>query len=124
MNTFILHLQDTMKYERIEHVVSFIGEDASGSFGIMAGHERMMASLIFGLASFRVMDQPWQYMAIPGALIYFTNNELVLNTRRFLRGDDYEIMSSTLQKQLLAEEEELQIVKRLWKIGRTKERLL
>ena len=37
MNTFTLHLESSTQYERIEHVVSFVGEDDSGSFGILAG---------------------------------------------------------------------------------------
>ena len=34
-------------------MASFIGEDDSGSFGILAGHARMMTMLGFGLARFR-----------------------------------------------------------------------
>jgi F-type H+-transporting ATPase subunit epsilon len=131
MNTFVLHLQDATQYERFENVSSFIGEDDSGGFGLMAGHERMMTSLVFGLARFRVLDQSWQYLALPGALVYFINNELYLSTRRYLKDDNYERISSALHEQLRAEEDALQSVrtslhrmeeemlKRLWQLSRS-----
>lgn len=130
MKTFVLHLEDATQYERIEGVSSFVGEDDSGSFGLLAGHARMMASLVFGLARYRIEGGPWQYLALPGALIYFVHDELYLNTRRYLKDDDYERISDALHEQLAAEEETLQnfrnslhnleqeMLKRLWQIGR------
>lgn len=129
MNTFTLLLQDTTRLERIEGVSSFVGDDASGSFGILAGHSRMMTTLVTGLARFRVGGTGWQYLAIPGAVLYFSNNVLTLSTRRYLRDDDYTRISAALQEQLLAEEERLHItrmslrrmeeslLKRLWELG-------
>ena len=60
MNTFLLHLQSATQYERIENVLSFVGEDDSGSFGILSGHGRMMTLLGFGLARFRITHQDWE----------------------------------------------------------------
>ena len=111
MNTFPLHLQSATQYERINTVTSFIGEDDSGSFGIQAGHARMMASLLFGLARYRSGDQPWQYLALPGALIYFVDNELYLNTRHFVRDDDYSRINAVLSEQLRKEESGLAHIK-------------
>jgi F-type H+-transporting ATPase subunit epsilon len=131
MTGFILHLQDATQYERINDVISFVGEDDSGSFGIMTGHERMMTSLVFGLARYRIADQPWQYLALPGALVYFVNNELFLSTRRYLQDQDYERISTALHEQLVEEEETLksirtslhhmeeEMLKRLWQMGRS-----
>ena len=82
MNTFILHLQSATQYERIENVASFVGEDDSGSFGVLAGHARMMTSLVFGLARFRTPGADWEFLALPGALLYFVDNQLHINTRR------------------------------------------
>ena len=76
MKRFTLVLQDAAHTERINDVTSFVGEDASGSFGILTGHARMMTSLVFGLARFRIDENPWQYLALPGAVLYFRNNEL------------------------------------------------
>ena len=133
MNQFVLHLQSATQYERIEKVTAFIGQDASGSFGIMAGHERMMTPLLFGLARFRTADDEWQFIALPGALLYFTDNELFLNTRRYLRDRDSTRITLALDEQLRAEEASLhqvkeslrrleeEMFKRLWKLGRGRE---
>ncbi len=129
MKTFALVLQDATRTQRIERVTSFVGEDDSGSFGILAGHARMMTSLVFGLARFRTGKDAWQYLALPGAALYFHDNELSLSTRRYLLDDDYERISTALHEQLLAEENELhelkkslhrmeeQVLRRLWEIG-------
>jgi F-type H+-transporting ATPase subunit epsilon len=128
MSTFLLHLQSATQYERIENVVSFVGEDDSGSFGILAGHARMMTLLSFGLARFRIINQNWEFLALPGGLVYFVNGQLYLSTRRYLRGENYEHLTIALRDELLAEEEALREMKqsvrrleeemfrRLWKV--------
>ncbi|MDB4409717.1 F0F1 ATP synthase subunit epsilon [Gammaproteobacteria bacterium] len=133
MKTFTLILQDATHTQCIEQVTSFVGEDASGSFGILAGHMRMMTSLVFGLARFRVGEDTWQYLALPGAVIYFNDNELSLSTRRYLVDEDYERISIALHEKLLVEENELrelkkslhhmeeEILKRLWEMGHESE---
>ena len=135
MNTFPMHLESTTQYERVEKVISFIGEDDSGSFGVLPGHARMMTLLRFGLARFRVLAEDWEYLALPGALAYFLDGELHLSTRHYLRGKDYDRISIALEQELLVEEDNLQVVKqslhrleeemfkRLWKLKRTGEAL-
>ena len=130
MKTFTLRLQDATHAQEITGVTSFVGEDASGSFGVLADHARMMTSLIIGLARFRIGEQAWQYLALPQAVLYFHNNLLTLSTRHYLLDDDYMRISSALQQQLLAEEEKLhtmkaslhhmeeEVLKRLWQMGR------
>ena len=112
MNTFRLVLRDTIRLERIENVCSFTGEDASGSFGILANHARLMTRLVFGLARFKVANANWQYLAMPGAMLYFADNELTLNTRRYLRSDNYEDISRNLSEILTREEHNLVEMKR------------
>lgn len=111
MRTFTLHLQAATRYERIEGVASFIGRDRTGSFGILAGHARMMTALVFGLARFRKPDGAWEYLALPGGLLYMVDNELFIGTRRYLMGTDAEQMSRALEAQLLVEEESLWTLK-------------
>jgi F-type H+-transporting ATPase subunit epsilon len=130
MKTFRLMLLDATRRETFEEVISFVGEDASGSFGILAGHARLMTALLFGLARFRRADGHWRYLAFPGALLYFVNDELSISTRRYLLDDDYGRISVALQEQLLAEEEGLRVMKeslhrmeeellrRLWEMNR------
>jgi F-type H+-transporting ATPase subunit epsilon len=111
MNSFVMQLQSATQNERIDNVISFIGEDASGSFGILPGHTRMMTLLVFGLARFHVFNQDWEFLALPGALAYFVDGQLCLSTRRYLRGKDYEHLAVALRDELLAEEEALREMK-------------
>lgn len=130
MKGFTLRLQDATHAEEIAKVTSFVGEDVSGSFGVLADHARMMTSLVTGLARFRIGEDDWQYLAVPGALVYFHDNVLTLSTRRYLLDNDYMRISTALQEQLLTEEEKLhkmkeslhrmeeEVLKRLWEMGR------
>ncbi len=130
MKTFTLWLQDATHEKKYTDVCSFVGEDSSGSFAILAGHARMMTSLVMGLSRFRCKNGNWQYIATPGSLVYFKNNKLMLITRHFLIDDDYMAISVALEKQLLQEESRLQaqkrslrhmeeeVLKRLWEFGR------
>jgi F-type H+-transporting ATPase subunit epsilon len=129
-SSFTLRLQDATRAEEITGVTSFVGEDASGSFGILPGHARMLTVLVTGLARFRAGPASWQYLAVPGALLYFKDNVLTLGTRRYLLDADYKRISEALQQQLLAEEEQLHamtislhrmeeaMLKHLWDMGR------
>ena len=105
MRTYPLHLQSTTQYERIDLVASFVGEDASGQFGILAGHERFITTLVPGLARFRVENEPWQYVALPWAALDFAGGELYVSTSRYSREADYRRMSAVLKERFLAEEE-------------------
>jgi F-type H+-transporting ATPase subunit epsilon len=107
MNSFVLNLFDASHEQRIEGVTSFVGEDASGSFGIQANHARFMTTLVFGLARFRLGTDDWQYLALPGAVLYFNNSELSISTRHFLFDTDIERISILLEQQLIAEEDNL-----------------
>ncbi len=130
MKTFTLSLHDATHSEEIREVTSFIGEDASGSFGILAGHARFITSLNLGLARFRIAPKPWQYIALPGAVLYFHNNILTLTTQRYLLDNDYKRISQALENELLAEEKKLHaikqslhhmeeaVLKRLWEVRR------
>lgn len=131
MNSFTLQLLDATQAQSITDVVSFVGEDTSGSFGILAGHSRMITTLVIGLARFRTdAGNTWRYLALPGAVLYFRDNVLTLSTRHYLLDDDYTRISAALQRELLAEEEQLRVMKEslrrmeqevlrhLWTIGR------
>lgn len=108
---FTLHLQSATQYERIDGVASFVGADASGAFGILPGRARFMTMLEYGLARFRMAEGPWQYLACPGAVLDFVEDELFVNTRRYLRDDDYARIVGLLTGQLAKEEAELKTVK-------------
>lgn len=128
--TMTLQLYDSRCSESISGVTSFVGEDASGSFGILPGHVRMMTVLVFGLSRFCCGEaSPWHYLAMPGAVLYFADNRLNLATRHYLLDEDYERISQRLNDELLAEEEQLHalrqslrrmedaMLKRMWELG-------
>lgn len=111
MSGFTLHLQSASRYERIEGVASFVGSDASGSFGIQPGRARFMTVLDYGLARFYLSNGPWQYLACPGAVLHFAGPDLFLNTRRYLCDADYTRVVEMLAGQLAEEEVALGVVK-------------
>ena len=129
MKTFTLRLHDTVHTATRDDVVSFVGEDASGSFGLLADHARFATCLVFGLARFRSLDETWNYLAMPGGVLYFVNNVLTISTRHYIVDPDYERISDALHSQLLEEETQLQdlkrslhnmegeLFKRLWEAG-------
>jgi F-type H+-transporting ATPase subunit epsilon len=129
MNTFVLKLQDAQHAQTIEDASAFVGEDRSGSFGILPGHARLMTTLTFGLARFRNTAGQWQYLALPGGLLYFRDNTLVVSTRHYLIDSDYTRITTAMRDQLAAEERALhdqkkslrqmeeEVLKRMWRLG-------
>jgi len=111
VNVMTLNLLSASRAERIEGVTSFVGQDVTGSFGILPGHSRFMTALDFGLARYRVNAGAWQFLALPGALLYFVENRLEIISRRYLRDENYERISRRLDEQLRAEESELRATK-------------
>jgi F-type H+-transporting ATPase subunit epsilon len=130
MKSFVLHLQDATHYERIDRVTSFVGQDDSGLFGILADHARMMTVLAFGLARYRTTDDRWHFLAVPRGLLYCVDNNLYLSARRYIHDDEYVRISQALEEQLVTEETALRTIKdslqrleeemfkRLWRMGR------
>lgn len=109
--TLTLHLLSAARSERIEAVTSFVGRDASGSFGILPGHAPLLAVLDYGIARVRVGDGDWHYIACPGGVLRLAGDELELSTRRYLRDDDHARLSLQLSGVLAHEEAELRSVK-------------
>lgn len=129
--TLTLLIQDATHSETYRGITSFVGEDSSGSFGLLPGHARMMTSLVMGLSRFKVGTQKWQYIAATRALLYFDQNRLVLSARHFIIDSDYVRISTLLEEQLLEEERLLSqqnqslrrmeegVLKGLWDMSRT-----
>lgn len=111
MTGISLHLNSAVRSESIDNVVSFVGTDASGSFGIQPGRSRFMTILDYGLSRFRQLDGDWLYLACPGAVLNFADNQLTVSTRRYLWDRDYQRISELLVGQLADEEAELKNVK-------------
>jgi len=112
MNTFIVHLLAADRTGIIENVASFTGEDRSGSFGLLARHDRFMTALTFGLARLALADGTREYLGFPGGLLYFVDNELRISTRRYLRDTDVARITQALTRELLEEEQALEQTRR------------
>jgi len=130
VKTFLLYLQSAGQYEKVEDVVSFVGSDATGTFGLLASHERMMTILGFGLARFRLSDGSWRYIALPGGVLYFVKDELFISTHRYIHSNDYNVVAAAISDILAKEEETLrdfkssisrmeqEMTRRLWQLQR------
>lgn len=111
MSGITLHLNSAVRSERIDAVSSFVGSDASGSFGIQPGRARLMTILDYGLSRFCTAHGDWIYLACPGAVLDFADNQLTVSTRRYLCDGDYQRISALLAGQLAEEEAALKSVK-------------
>ena len=126
MNTFTLHLHSLTQARTLPGVRSLVARDASGSFGIQAGHEDFMTALEFGLARYRTGAGDWQYLALPGGILRVAAGAVWLFTRRYLEDSDYRRLGGEIERELRAEEEALretrtslqqmeqQLLRRLW----------
>jgi len=112
MNTFTVRLLAADRTDVIENVASFTGEDRSGSFGLLARHDRFMTALTFGLARLALTDGSREYLGFPGGLLYFVGNELRISTRRYLRDTDVARITQALTRELLEEERALEQTRR------------
>jgi len=130
MMPFTLHLQAATKYEKVNNVTSFVGKDLAGQFGIMANHERLVTTLDFGLIKYKTNNGLWIYIALPGGVLHFINNELFISTRQYFIDENYERISDVLENDIRSEESkvknirqslhkmEQEMFKRLWEVGR------
>jgi len=138
MKTFTLIVQDPTKITPFENVCAFVGEDATGRFGIRAGHARFMTALQLGLARFQQTEESqqacsesdWWYLGTSNALLDFKDNTLTISTQHFLVDCDYQTISKSLQVSMRQEAEQLtqqkqsfrhieeQVLKRVWELNR------
>ncbi len=128
MNAFTLHLHSLTAARTLPGVRSLVARDASGSFGIQAGHEDFMTALEFGLARYRTGVGDWQYLALPGGILRVAAGAVWLFTRRYLEDSDYRRLGGEIERELRAEEEALrqtrmslqqmeqQLLRRLWEL--------
>ena len=112
MKTFTLHLLAADRSEVIEDATSLTAEDKSGSFGLLANHDRFMTVLTFGLARLQRLDGVTEYLGFPGGVLYFVENELRISARRYLRDTDVGRITGALTRELLEEERALRETRR------------
>lgn len=110
MKTFRLQLLSPMAAEEIGNVESFMGRDSSGSFGILAGAERRVTALTFGLAQF-IRGGAAEYLALPGGVLHFAGDEMKIATTHYLRSPDRQAVLEALDKKIRLQEEGIREVK-------------
>lgn len=135
MKTFVLLLNDLTRLERIEQVISFVGRDSSGSFGLQAGHEYFVTCLQPGLARYRDAQNRWRYIAQPGAVLVFDGRTLQIATSEYLCSDDHEDVVAALERQWAEQSQlsglmrrtrlqlEQNLARKLWEMNRRGETL-
>jgi F-type H+-transporting ATPase subunit epsilon len=128
MSSFGIRVLSPRASERLDDVEAFVGEDASGQFGLRAHHERFLTVLEPGLSRLRHADGRVQYLAQSGAVAHFADNELVLVCRDYLRGEDADAVGRALEARLAGEEQTLneahdqlehlerEMLRRLWRM--------
>ena len=129
MSGFTLVLMDRCSIRRIEGVQSFMGEDASGSFGLKRGHVRFLTRLAAGLCRFGLADDGFRYLAMSPAVLRFEADVLCLHTRRYVLEDDYARLLGALDEADWLEDQKLlstkrsadqlerALLKRIWESG-------
>ncbi len=102
----LLILLDGMSSTRIEDVTSIVASDASGQFGLLPGHDALVTVLEPGLFRYRQARKAgWSFGACVGGLLRCSptaarETEVCIVSRRFLHGDQPEVLQSQLDELL------------------------
>lgn len=111
MSAFSLSFCGAGEVERFDGVVRFIGFDASGSFGILPGHEATVAVLRYGLARFEDGAGAWRYAALPGGVLRFAGNAMTIVAARYFIGADRDALAGRLAADLARADSELRTMR-------------
>lgn len=107
MKSFALSLLDNRGGDQFDHIVQFIGADANGSFGILAGHMHCVAVLRYGLARFCDQEGIWRYLALPGGVLRFLGNQLTITSVRYFLGDEPDLICDRLAEEMARTDSEV-----------------
>jgi len=104
---YTMVIADSTGERRVDEVISFVAEDASGSFGVQARHRHLLTVLEYGMARYLAAGADWRWLAMPGAVLRFAGNQLTISTRRCIEGTDYRRLEQELHQALAQEEQAL-----------------
>lgn len=129
MTGLCLELQAPTAMQRIAGVTSLVARDASGSFGILPGHARLLTLIDAGLLRLRRGGGAWEYAACSGGLLYVEADTVHVCTARFLLDTDYGRISAALHTQFETQAQSIkaqrssvarmeeEMLRRLWKLA-------
>ena len=107
MNCFSMKLLDSRGVELFQGITRFIGADANGGFGILAGHVHTVVVLRYGLARFCDQTGIWRYLALPGGVLRFANNQLSVTTVLYFLGADRQLLCEQLADEMARTDSEV-----------------
>ncbi|MGB9151649.1 MAG: F0F1 ATP synthase subunit epsilon [Alphaproteobacteria bacterium] len=107
MKDFSLTLLDSTQTQKFEGVTQCVAADATGSFGLLAGHENLVAVLRYGLLRFCDSAGKWRYAALPGGILRFAGNTLSIVTSRYFAGDEREKLVTQLAEEMARENSDI-----------------
>jgi len=80
-------------------VASFRAADASGDFGIMAGHVDLLAVLETSVVRWRGAEAPWHFCALRGGVLTVENGDTIrIACRTAIVGDDLSKLEQQVHK--------------------------
>lgn len=100
MRTFALHLLDSRGSDHFDHVTQLVAADDSGSFGILAGHARMVAVLRYGLVRFVDAAGKWHYLSLPGGVLSGDGTQVTIMTAHYFLGDERGLICRQLAEEM------------------------
>ncbi|HXE31101.1 MAG TPA: hypothetical protein VN515_04805 [Terriglobales bacterium] len=107
MKTFRLQLHGATEEQTHEGLQSVVAHDASGSFAVLAGHERLLTRLTSGIVRLQYADGSRAYAAVMGGLLYFAENQMHIVTRELHLAASDEVLEESLEAEWQAQEAEL-----------------
>ena len=107
MSTFALALFDSRGADRFAAVRQFVAADATGSFGVLAGHADMVAVLRYGLARFVDDTGKWRYLALPGGVLRVAGGRLSVATVQYFLGEARGAILRQLEEELAREDSDV-----------------
>ena len=109
---FEFNLLSSNQTQKFTNVTSFLGIDATGSFGIQAHHEPFMTVLALGLSRFRVEnEESWRYVALPSGLLSFRANQLTISTHYFWIDTDFNRLTHLLEQQAETDQKNMRTIR-------------
>jgi F-type H+-transporting ATPase subunit epsilon len=130
MKNFRVRVQSAQEQWSVDNIVSMVGSDASGRFGLQAEHEYFITSLQPGLIRLCDDSGHWFYLAQPGGVLVFQDGQLNIACTEFMHGDDAELLLTKLEKNWQQQDQDLHkakssivqveqtLARKLWQMNR------